>query len=791
MNFKDPAKIKEVVGMIDDAQRDGAANRAKTQALFNGNPPFTQQECDENFISTNVNFMEGPKILRDARATWNNAFLGPATYFDVKLDAGPPEKRLQWGQSITARINRVMKRNRPYMEVLKSVGAQVVMHGIGPVMWDRQKHWCPTFIALEDIGIPTNTYCSLENLDHFFVRRRWTAAQLFSRTNGKDVDPGWNKALVAKQLKAAAKKVSGNNFADDYWNRPESLEEEFKQNGGYYTSDAVPTIRVIDFFFKSDDSEQWNRRMILDEGEDSSSAQEFLFDPGNRSYAKQIEQLLHVQYGNCANVAPFRWHSVRSLGFMLFAIVHLQNRLRCHYSDNLFMQLQTWFTSTGGLTREQLQQCTLHNYAFFPEAVRIIPATERYAVDHNLVTLGMNQHRQLMSENSSSFTQDFSSKQQENMTATEAMARVNSSTAMVTGMLNDAYELQKWQYEEIARRFCTVDCEDSREFKMLCQMDGVPPALLDSRLWTVNPTRIVGSGNKTLQIAAVDRLMAARNLFPPEAQQIILRMYAEANTDDPGLSNTLVPESPEIPEAVFWADSVFTSCMAGVNPEVRTGINMIDYVERLLMHLRNEVEKTEQMGGMTTPDKVVGMQTVIAHLTQPTQSGRPSPLDRIAADPNEKERVKSYGDMIGELANYIKGYQQRLEEASQEQAQQGAGMSPEAAAKIEEKRILAESQARVSEELAQQKMQHKDMAFAADQERRTIKNQAEIMRASDKHHADKVLADMDTAAEMSRTNAMTRQELAANALKAQQNLVTAQQEAEVKAKQAKKTTTKK
>jgi len=37
------------------------------------------------------------------------------------------------------------------------------------------------------------------------------------------------------------------------------------------------------------------------------------------------------QFADLSAVAPFRYHSVRSLGWLLYAVINLQNRLRCKF----------------------------------------------------------------------------------------------------------------------------------------------------------------------------------------------------------------------------------------------------------------------------------------------------------------------------------------------------------------------------------------------------------------------------------------------------------------------------
>ena len=52
---------------------------------------------------------------------------------------------------------------------------------------------------------------------------------------------------------------------------------------------------------------------------------------------------MHVQFADGSVVPPFRWHSVRSLGYQLYALCHLLNWLRCRLSDAVFESMMWYF----------------------------------------------------------------------------------------------------------------------------------------------------------------------------------------------------------------------------------------------------------------------------------------------------------------------------------------------------------------------------------------------------------------------------------------------------------------
>lgn len=715
MKFTDPQKVLEVIKVMHDADLSRSKNRALINDLFNGVPPYTDNEEEENNINTNVNFLEATNIAHNARRQFNNAFLKPGNYFTVKLDTGPIHKRSEWSSIITDEINRRMKRSLCYTETIRGTFSQVVLHGIGPVMWEDQFKWAPRVSSIGNVLVPSNTLIGMENLDHFAVYRQFTPAELYEKTHGPKVDKAWNISLVESKIEEARKKVYGQNRSDQT-QIPEEVSERFKANLGYFESDAVSTVDCWDFYFRDEEGgeDQWKRCIVLDGLAGGGETKEFLYNPA-KAKAKSLDQIAHWQFGDGNNVAPFRYHSVRSLGFLLYSVCHLQNRLRCRLSDSVFENLLTLFRNVSADDRERIERIDLYNYGIVPDGVGFVTAAERNTVNTNLVESLMAMNRQLMSENSSSFVQDVNDGTGKEMTATETMARVNRSTALVSSMLNLAYVYQSYQYREISRRFCIPNSpdKDSREFRDRCLMRGVPKEMIYCEVWDIEPERVLGTGNKTLEIAQADKLMAARNLFDPDAQRKILHIYAEANVDDPALAEDLVPiDQPAPPDIIYDAQLAAGTLLMGLPVMIRQGIDHIDYVEAMLQTMQVEIKKIEESGGTATQDQIFGLYNIAGHIGQHVQI--------IAQDPNEKQRVKQYGDELGKMMNMVKAYQQRLQEAQQQQQTQQGGASPEAQAKIQAMMMTAQTQAQIKEASANQKMTHKETAFEADQKRKDI-----------------------------------------------------------------------
>jgi hypothetical protein len=748
MRFTTAAAIEQVVWQMRLADWPRARNRAMLNDLYNGLPPYTDDEQRQNRINTNVNFLDGTKILHDSRRQLNMALTSSSQYFTVTLDQGPVWKRREWSTTITSEINRILKRSKNYQDVLDSVCALNVLHGIGPSMWENRESWCPYDLGTEDVLVPSNTLVSMRNLPFLAVYRQYTGAQLQRMTSGPKVDPAWNMPLVRQAIKwvdEQARQLMGSAWPE-VWS-PEKMSERIKQDGGLYASDSAPTIDTFDVYFWNDDGKKsgWNRRIILDAwgssgyggagGIDYSqkapalpdknylgTRNQFLYDPGNRIYADKLEQIIHFQFADVSCVAPFRYHSRRSLGFLLYSVCHLQNRLRCKFNDHVFESLLQYFRVANPADAERLTKVDLTHLGVIPDGLTMVPQQERWQIQDGIVEQAFGLNRQTMADNSASFTQDFDfEKEKAGETATRTMAKVNATAALIGSMLNRVYNQQTFQYLEICRRFCIKNSRDPdvRRFRVNCLAAGIPEEALCVERWDVQPVRVIGSGNKMLQVAMADKLMAMRQFVDPEGQKVIDRLYVLANSDDPGLVEQIVPEQRVISPSVHDAQTSVGTLMLGEPVEIEDGMNHRQYIESWMASMARIIKKIQTRGNMATPDEIIGLNNLAQHIGQHIQ--------KLAEDKAEKANVSRYGKDLGKLMNEVKGFAQRLQE-QQQKASAAGNQDPETMAKIQAIILQAQTKAKLQSESHAQRTAQRQLQFEQQIKQDEIRHRADLQK---------------------------------------------------------------
>lgn len=763
MKFTTPSVIEQLVWSMKLSDYPRSLNRARINDLFGGSPPYTAEEETTNNIAINVNSLEGCKLAHDARSQFANAFQKPGAYFTARTDMGPVHKRQKHGATVSREVNKIMKGSSFYFEALRSKFAMLVLHGIGPSVWENRQSWCPDAVGIEDVMIPSNTLITMKNLPFFAVFRSYTAAELYRLTHGPKVDPAWQMDNVNAVLKWADEETAklGSSTWPEVWS-PEKMTERIKQDTGLYASDSVPTIDTWQFFWWNDDKKisGWNCRIVLDGyGQPGvggvvpdknliGSRNQFLYDPGDRKYGSKISEIINFQFADLSAVAPFRYHSVRSLGFLLYAVCHLQNRLRCKFNEAVFEGLMMYIRVRSMDDAERALKINLISRGIIDETVQFLPQAERWQVNAQLSELGLQQNQQIINQNASSYVQSQGKTNPDvEKTAFQVRAELNATTALISSALLQAYQYQTFEYQEIFRRFCIKNSRDVdvRTFRLNCLKAGVPEKMLVPEAWELEPERVMGSGNKTMEMAIAQQLMEWRPLYDPQSQREILRISTLSATDDPGLTKSLVPEEPDkLTDSKQKAMVAMGSLMLGLPVKFGVTDNRVEVIEVLLAEMAMMVGRIQKSGGMAKPEQLVGFQTVGQTIGEQLQI--------ISQDKGNQERVRKYSDALGQIMNLVKAFAQRLQQQMKAAQDNGNGqMDPKDKAKIQAILLQAKVKAKNAADSHAQRTSQRQVQWEMDEKRKQQEHQMDMAKDVRAHHADIAAKDIQTAAEIRRS----------------------------------------
>lgn len=750
--YATPNDVMRIIENLENSARLRSQDRAIINQQFNGGRPYTDAEVEENQIEVNVNKLGGYKIALDANLQVNGALLNKDRFFNARLVKGPKEKREEWGQVFTDNIHIPLKRKRSglkHLNLMKNRNASLTLHGVGVMVWMNRNNWMPRFVALDDLLVPTDATMDLDDgLGHFGVNAYLTPYQLYKLTHGPKVDPGWDVKFADTILTSIPKAES---FTPEIINRPEEMESLWKQHAVFMNSDAVPKIKVTFFFFQDTEDGKWHRRVVFRKSEGvriaDSDIDKFLYK-SEQPYADHIDEIIHVQFGDGNVVAPLKFHSVRGLGILLFAVVELDNRMYCQTMQHTFEQLMALLRIQDPSGRDRPKVLQLRPYGVLEEGISFVPPEERNRADEKLVAFSMAQNRQLMSESSSSYVQDIDTGTNKEQTLGEAQIKLQSANKIVGGMLSNMYLQEAFYYEEVVRRFLnqTSDDKDVVAFRNRCIADGIPKELLVAGAWEIDVEKVFGMGDQTLAIQEITAIMGIVNQLEPTAQRIVRRKYIATLTRNPDLARTLVPDDEIVSsKGRQAAEDVFATLMRGIPVSFREGIEQQDYVIAMAEMMAKEIARIQTTDNIGTPQDVIGLQTVAADIEQH--------MELLSQDRAMKELVTGMGKALGKMMNEVKAFEQRQQEAAQSQQQDPEAIAKiqmeqaKMAAKIENQQAQLEAklqaqaekhaqQLRQSEERHQQQIRQQEMRTEVELSDKALKTQADLAEQAIKTQAD-------------------------------------------------------
>lgn len=753
MKFTTAGDVLQIVEAIEQNGLDRSQDRAIINNQFNGGRPYTDEEVKEHQIQVNVNFLEGYCTAMDGNLQVNTAVNNKDKFFRLRLKAGSQEKREEWSMAATEIANCIMKdgkSGKKHLHLMKNRNSQLVLHGVGAMVWLNDYEWLPRFAPLDDLLIPTDAPQEFsDGLGHFGLNMKLSAAELVKLTSGPAVDKGWNKTFV-RQIVKDLKDVKTLAENPDDWNDPEKCESLFKQHAVYLSSDAVPKVKLTYFFYQNPDTFKWHRMIILrDTGSKERYGNQFVYDGSETSFADDVDQIIHVQYGDGNVVAPLKFHSTRGLGVLLYGPVEIMNRLRCQLTQHAFESLMAMLRVQDRSDRDRPKVLQLQGYAVLEEGISFVPPEERHQANPVLVDNVMAQNKQLLAQSSTSYTQEIDNGTRKEQTLGEAQMKLQSANKVVAGMLGSIYTQEKFYYTEVLRRFMkpVPTDEDVKSFQNKCAAAGIPKELLKPELWYVDVEQVFGAGDQTLAIQEVTALMSIIAQLDPTSKRTVLRKYISTITRNHDLGRQLVPEDEKSgSKGQMAAEEVWPTLMMGMEVAFREGIEHEDYVLTMVNFMAKTVDRIQQTDQMGTPEDIIGLQMV----NQDVEAH----LQFMAQDPNNKAFVGAMHKAIGKMMNDVRAFAQRQQQALQaQQAQQDQSAQAESQAKVESTVMQAQTKNQIAVEQARLKAELKKLEHAQEMQQKADEHALNMEIQSQSARVDIASKQAKTGAEIFATKA--------------------------------------
>lgn len=322
--FKDANSARNLFNKFFEHDKEASANRARIQAMFDGEPPYSAKELRANNQSyrCNVNFGDGEDLLNDSLVPYIDMMQSVETLFHVDVDFGETaEERKRYSKEISKGLSDMIRSHPLYFQRHLTKLTQFIGQGVAFEMFYDHISWVSDVKGLGNFYVPRDSDASEEAVPVAFCVDPLDVSQLYSFIKDETAAEkmGWNVAAVKKAILNVATK-SKNNTRDQSW---ETWVTKFKTDDMYTaaTCDRVELLRcwVREFSGKV-------TYYILTR---HAGVEEFLFEK------KEVYDYMGQGWGSFTYGVGTsgKYYAIRSLGNRIYAPIGISNRMRCQHVD--------------------------------------------------------------------------------------------------------------------------------------------------------------------------------------------------------------------------------------------------------------------------------------------------------------------------------------------------------------------------------------------------------------------------------------------------------------------------
>jgi len=495
--LRDVKAANSIYDTLRKADEKSSVNRSRTDAMFDGAPPYDQRVLTSTGQGnrTNLNFGEAQRYLDVSMSAYVDLYTSLERLVNVKVQLGEPASRQDAEDIIAEELTQMLREWPEFHSAYLRLCTEFTKHGVGVAYFEDPKSWKFRVCGLGDFLIPRQTQASEEYIEVACARRQYLLHELYAFVKNPEAAAkvGWDVEEVKRVILKNAR-TSGRNGSHTYadW---ESTQREMKNND-LYTGLENTTVQVVHMWVREFDGSV-SLLMFAEE-----SPKEFMFR-SNSLFSNPEQAYVLFSFGVGSNGT---YHSVRGLGHRIFNQIQTSNRIRCQMLDSAMMASAVMIQPETQRALEDLSFTMYGPYSILSPNVKVV---EKAApnLSQNLLPALSDLQNQLASNVDLVSTYGSQSSPYRNQLQTEHDLAVSSRLTGST--INLFYSSWTRLLREVVRRAVGNPQRDARTkaFFARCAEKGVAEPIIKSLDFTkTTAVKAIGAGS------AANRLLALREL---------------------------------------------------------------------------------------------------------------------------------------------------------------------------------------------------------------------------------------------------------------------------------------
>jgi hypothetical protein len=701
----------------NDAKR--SYKRSRLNGLIDGMPPYKASKLREQgrADAANVNWGRARSYMESGAGSFYDLFSEAPGFITISTSHGTPEQQQTWNSIMSEEADWMLKHN-PVWDYEMSISIDnIVLHGVGPLMFEDAYRCLPKAFLCGDLKVPEFTKSDSFYWESAMIQATYYPTELyeFIQNEARAKAVGW---YVEQTRKVIANAIGIRNESGIMYEW-EFYQSELKNNAlSYYDESKI--CRLAHVFWKEFDGRITHA--IVER--DSASGLECKFLYLNIGRYAQFSNVIHPMYFDHGNGGHH--HSVTGLGVKMYGAMEYENRLICNLADKAFSPKMLFKPTTADAT-QKIQLARFGEYGVLPRGTEAVQMPVSGVMGESLEMYGLV--KDLNQDVLGSYRQAAPTSNTSGNPATKYQREMEA--AIIAGIsktqFNRFYVQLDQLYAEIFRRMTRLNstCPIANEFQERCEKRGVPKEAMQ-RTDYVQAARAVGQGNGFMRKQAIDAVFAVAGALPEDGRSNLIKDKIAAEAGQTAVSRYY----PQKQQATMPSDQEMEAKVQvgimkiGQPSTVTSSQNPVIYATIFVQAAMQALQSVSKGGDPHDVLRFLMLDgpAIMAH------------LQRYSKDPTRQQVFKALSQQMQKIAQATDQLKQALtQKAKQQQAQQ-------------KKTQGAMSDAQLKQAKLQQDMQLKRAKTAAQ-----LKQSEEKHRLKIAHEVqDMQLADASTAADIHR-----------------------------------------
>lgn len=714
--LNDAGEVLELAKKLISADEKRSAVRARVKGLVDGNPPYNPAELRKlgQSYRTNVNFRESEGFLALGLSAFYDIFSEAPTYATVRVNYGTASDSEVYSRIITEEFDRLQKKDDDFDYLIQLSQHEMVLYGIGPLMFEDETNWKCKAVKCCDILVPEGTKSNVNEWTVCVVRSRYQAHELYGFIQNEKAAKatGWDVKAARKAIMEAAPENYGSNRMDWEWH-----QQQLRNNDISYSSrsDVVLASHV---FYREFPSEKHPRgsisHCIVDER--GTGGESFLFRKVSRY--ENWQQAIHCLFYDKGDGT---FHSVKGMGIKMCGAMEIKNRLRCALVDAAFARAQILLqpTTPDALNKTNIVQ--MGPMAILPAGYNVVQQNIAGALDAPMSI--STDLEGLLQANLSQYRQRLEKSEGNPRTATEVDAIVAQQSSLGKTQLNRYYEQLDALFAERYRRASSKKLssnmsggKEADEFMKRCHKRGVPHAAMESVDY-VRATRTVGRGSEYDRRRTMNELIAMVSMLPETGRHNVIEDAIASMVGYQNVERYFPSEKTDSTLQEQNQESAIENALFKIGAMIPVS-DMDHHTAHAQAHLAFGVQAAQaiEQGGDIT-EIAATLQILIPHLGEH--------IAKIQTDPSRRgdgqvleQQAKQLAQVAMQIIKEVAKQGEQMAQQQQQQQQQGPDIETQEMLRDQERKDSAHQfELKRKEEIARQELMIRDAKAAMEMRR--------------------------------------------------------------------------